>query len=784
MASTWKYLKWTLIGITGLFLALVLFLFFWIDPNDYRDDITRVVKDKTGLILEIKGNIGWNFYPAIGFSVEGLSLATAEDQAPLATVTKTVVSVELLPLFSKQITVRTLYVDGLVANLVVNEDGKGNWEALSSGTETTPEPKPTETGSSDLIISVPKVVVTNTVIDYDDRKGKARYRATVKELIAENIGLGTEFPFHLVATAEGGNGLRVDVDTRAFVRLDPAAQVYIVRGLDLKADIAGILAKPFHLILATDIDADLKTQKIIATNFSLDASGLALAAQPLRATVNGPLALNLAADTATIGPLQFSAANLNGTLALDVKDLTRELSFAGTLAVAPFNAKSLLREFSITAPNTTDPAAMTKVSVKTALAGALTHAMLNNLEITLDDTHIKGSAGITDLATQALVFDLAVDAINADRYLPPPAKPVAGNAEGAAAPTSAPAPASAPTGGGKPEPLLPVAMLRTLNVDGKLSAGKITLMEWPMTNLAVAVRAKDGNIHIDPLAATVLDGTVKGNVQIDARGTEPRIVTHLKLDRVEIGGVVKRYAGRDLFAGKASLNLDLDTTGNDIDTLLKKAVGGLDFSFADSLLKGMNLNNMLTETLTQQLGAFSMLVPDYQQKLPKEMQQDTAFNTLAASAKLKDGIAQTPAFNAAIKDGNIKGSGQFNIMTMDFDYTLAMRTDKLKDSKYFANAEFPLHCRGNTAGAPASWCRPDSKAIGEMLKKAAGSAAKDRLKGELAKQLGVDSVDTKQLKAQAEQQAQQKIDEEKQKAEDKAKQQLNNELNKAMKKFF
>lgn len=784
MASTWKYLKWTLIGITGLFLALVLFLFFWIDPNDYRDDITRVVKDETGLILEIKGNIGWNFYPAIGFSIEGLSLAPAEDQAPLATVTKTVVSVELLPLFSKQINVRTLYVDGLTANLVVDEDGKGNWETLSSGTETTPEAKPTETGSSDLMISVPKVVVTNTVLDYDDRKSKARYRATVKELIAENIGLGTEFPFHLVATAEGGKGLRVDVDTRAFVRLDPTAQVYIVRGLDLKADIAGILAKPFHLILATDINADLKSQKIIATNFSLDASDLALAAQPLRATVNGPLALDLAADTATIGPLQFSAANINGTLALDVKDLTRELSYAGTLAVAPFNVKNLLRDFSISVPITTDPAAMTKVSVKTALAGALTHAMLDNLDITLDDTHIKGSAGITDLATQALVFDLAVDAINADRYLPPPAKPVAGNAEGAAAPTSPPAPASAPTGGGKPEPLLPVAMLRTLNVDGKLSAGKITLMEWPMTNLAVTVRAKDGNIHIDPLAATVLDGTVKGNVQVDARGTEPRIVTRLKLDRVEIGGVIKRYAGRDLFAGKASLNLDLDTTGNDIDTLLKKAVGGLDFSFADSLLKGMNLNNMLAETLTQQLGAFSMLVPDYQQKLPKEMQQDTAFNTLAASAKLKDGIAQTPAFNAAIKDGNIKGSGQLNIMTMDFDYTLAMRTDKLKDSKYFANAEFPLYCRGNTAGAPASWCRPDSKAIGEMLKKAAGSAAKDRLKGELAKQLGVESVDTKQLKAQAEQQAQQKIDEEKQKAEDKARQQLNNELNKAMKKFF
>ena len=208
MASAWKYIKWTVIGITGLFLVLVLFLFFWINPNDYRDDITKLVKDKTGLILEIKGNIGWNFYPAVGFSVEGLSLATAEGQPPLASVSKTAVSVELMPLFNKQVNVRTLYVDGLVANLVVDEAGKGNWEALTAGSESTPEPEPASTGSSDVIIKVPKVVVTNTVIDYDDRKSKAHYTATVKELVAEDIGLAREFPFHLIATVEESFGLR------------------------------------------------------------------------------------------------------------------------------------------------------------------------------------------------------------------------------------------------------------------------------------------------------------------------------------------------------------------------------------------------------------------------------------------------------------------------------------------------------------------------------------------------------------------------------------------------
>lgn len=778
MASAWKYIKWTILGITGLFLALVVFLFLWIDPNDYRDDITTLVKDKTGLVLTIKGDIGWNFYPALGFSVGDLALATAEGENPLASVKKAAVSVELLPLFSKQVNVRTLFVDGLVANLVVGENGKGNWEALTAGGgEQAPEPVPEEPTGEAVLVTIPKVVVTNTIIDYDDRKGGSHYTVTVTELAAEDVGLQREMPIHLIASVQEAKGLKVGTDMRAFVRLDTDAQLYNVRGLELTADITGILAKPFRAVVKSDISADMKAQRILANNFALEASDLALGGQPVTATVSGPLAVDLAADSADIGPLAFAAAGVSGTLKTAVTALTKELAYSGTLDVAPFNAKHVMRQIGITPPNTTDAAALTKVALKTDYEGALTRAALSNLAITLDDTHIKGSAALNDLATQAIAFDLAIDAINADRYLPPAAKPAPGGDKAAAAPAAA-KPA------GKPEPLLPVDTLRKLNVDGKLSAGRITIMEWPATNLVVGVLAKDGNIHVNPVSATVLEGTVRGDVRVDARGAEPRIVTHLKLDKVEVGGIVKRYAGRDLFSGKTSLNLDMDATGNDIDTLMKKAVGALDVSFADSMLKGMNLNNLLTESLTQQLGAFAMLVPDYQQKLPKELQQDTSFQTLAAGAKIRDGIAQIPAFNAAVKDGGMKGGGQFNLVTKDFDYTIAMRTTKLDDSKYFKGAEFPIHCKGNIAGAPADWCRPDTKAMSNMLKKAAENAAKDRLKGELAEKLGIDTVDTKALKAQAEQQAQQRIDEEKKKAEQKAKEELNKQMNKALQKFL
>lgn len=850
-----KYLKWTAIGITGFFLSAVLFLVIWIDPNDYRDDVTVLVKDKTGLVLEIKGNIGWNFFPAIGFSVEQLSLATAEGAAPLAAIGKAAVSVQLMPLFQRRINVNTLFIDGLTANLVVDENGKGNWEALlGEGKEEAPAPAEQTTGPAPEI-NLPQVVVTNATLDYVDRATPAHYTVVLSEFVADDISLDREFAFRLLASADDHKGLKAGIDLRSFVQLDMAAETYRVRALELKGDVTGILEKPFQVTVGTDAVADLKAQQVNVERLTVDAGNLHVGGKPARATlgatitgnletmlfnvsklnveandlavgakpvrvklaadvvadlkqqvfnidalvvdaenldftgkpvaanVQGKVTANLTDDTASVGPLRFSAAGVNGTLALDVRELTRELAWQGTLDIEPFNAKDVMRDVGIDPPKTTDPQAMTRVALKSALAGTLASAMLDNLEIRLDQSTIRGSAGIADLETTALVFDLGLDNINADGYLPPPAP----EAAAPATTDKGPATEGENVGAGaaaKPEPLLPVDTLRALNLQGSFAAGKITFMDWPMTRLALGVQAKDGDIRVDPVSAAVLDGSISGNVRIDARGNDPRIITALKLNRVEIGPVLQRYAGKDLFLGKASLALDMDTAGNDMDTLLKKAIGSADLSFADATLRGVNLNNVLSEALTQQLGAFAMLVPDYQQKLPKELQQDTVFSTLAAGVKLKDGVAEMPALNAGLKDGKVSGQGSFNLLSLDFDYRMAMRTDRLKDNKYLANAEFPVQCKGNVGGAPADWCRPDTRAMGDMLKNAAENAAKDRLKGELAKKLGVESVDTGALKEQARQEAAQAVEQKKDEVEQEARQRAAEELQKRLKKLF
>ena len=63
------------------------------------------------------------------------------------------------------------------------------------------------------------------------------------------------------------------------------------------------------------------------------------------------------------------------------------------------------------------------------------------LQLTLDDTQVKGTAGVDNLDTSALRFDLNVNGINIDRYRAPVPPEVAA----AAKHPSGPPPAAPPT---------------------------------------------------------------------------------------------------------------------------------------------------------------------------------------------------------------------------------------------------------------------------------------------------------------------------------------------------
>lgn len=134
MKKTLKILGLTLALLLGLLIVAAVVLSFVFDPNQYKGEIARLVKDTTGRELKIEKNIGWSFFPRLGIEAGGLELGNAPGfgQEPFAKIDAAGVRIEFLPLFSGKIAVDTVYLHGLNLNLAKNAAGRTNWEDLAA----------------------------------------------------------------------------------------------------------------------------------------------------------------------------------------------------------------------------------------------------------------------------------------------------------------------------------------------------------------------------------------------------------------------------------------------------------------------------------------------------------------------------------------------------------------------------------------------------------------------------------------------------------------------------
>ena len=143
MKKTLKILGLTLAVLIGLLITAAIVLPFVFDPNQYKGEIIRLVKDKTGRDLKIEKKIGWSFYPRLGVEAGGLELSNAPGfgKEPFAKIDAAGVHLQFLPLFRGQIAVDTVFVHGLNLNLAKNTAGKNNWEDMLAKGAKPAEPE-------------------------------------------------------------------------------------------------------------------------------------------------------------------------------------------------------------------------------------------------------------------------------------------------------------------------------------------------------------------------------------------------------------------------------------------------------------------------------------------------------------------------------------------------------------------------------------------------------------------------------------------------------------------
>lgn len=166
-------------------------------------------------------------------------------------------------------------------------------------------------------------------------------------------------------------------------------------------------------------------------------------------------------------------------------------------------------------------------------------AHLSSLAARIRASTLRGNAAVTDVTTGAMSFDLSINRIDLDRYLP--AKP----AKTAAAP--------APQAGAAPSQQateLPTSALKTSQLNGNLPIGEATIYGTKLSQVAVGLAADGGVLHINPATTKLNGGSSTGNVMLDAHGAMPVPHRDESLTGIDVLPLLEEFAKLGLFSGR------------------------------------------------------------------------------------------------------------------------------------------------------------------------------------------------------------------------------------------
>jgi len=274
---------------------------------------------------------------------------------------------------------------------------------------------------------------------------------------------------------------------------------------------------------------------------------------------------------------------LNGTLI----DPLASQSFDLELAISSFSPRKLFAALNQTFPvQTKDPTALDKVSLKTRVKGNPASMSLSDGNIQLDDSKLIFSASAKEFLKPNLKFDLKLDEIDLDRYMPEPA-----------------AKTEATTAGGtQSSKKTDYGPLRKLVLDGTLKVGKLKAKGAVVENINVHVLADKGIITIDPLDLNLYQGSVASKCVLNVQKNDPQTKVMIDAKNIQAGPLMKDALQKELIEGTLKTRLDLSMTGETPDMIKQTVTGQGELLFNDGAIIGYDLAGMV-RNITGKLGA-------------------------------------------------------------------------------------------------------------------------------------------------------------------------------------
>ena len=626
-----KALKWLLILVIGLPLllfAIAAVLLATTDLNRFKPDIEKLAFDQLGRELTITGDIDHTLFPWLGVSLGEMELANAEGfgDEPFARIGSAEASLKILPLLTGTITIGKVTLVGATVDAQVAADGRNNFPVVEGG-ESAPAEEPPTSGSTALPdIQIDGISLVDADIRYRDATSDLDAHATAVNLSIGNVRAGETSP----------------IDGSLNVSVQPA-------GLDAELELAAKLTPDFS---ALQFLLDELALELAATGDAVPGGSRSL-------TLTGTAEADLTAGTATLNGFSVESGNAVATVDVGITGLNDSPAVQGDLNIPSMDLGALLDSLDLGAGPMQREDALSAFALNATLSYEGDNAALDALTITLDDTTLTGAATLSDLsaALPTVGFNLDVDAINVDHYSPPISDAAAeseGTTEGATDTTATDAAEDI-------EIPLPVDLLRTLTLDGTAQVGELTAANLKMQNIAVVLKAADGDVAVSSLKGSLYDGDIDASLGLNVTADTPRYRAKAGLTGVQAQPLLTDFAEFSNVIGSGLINLDITTEGGSVNQLTEALGGNVSFSFLNGAIDGVNI----AAELRKVLAAFG--------KAEDEASDDakqTDFAKFSASADIVKGVVTSTDLDLRSPLLRLAGDGTVNLPGERVDYVL------------------------------------------------------------------------------------------------------------------
>lgn len=581
------------VGLVLVLLAAGIGLLYALfDGEKLKAEISRVVLEQKQRKLDIAGKLELSVWPDVGIKLGRTTLSEPGGKEEFLALDSARVAVAVMPLLSKQVQVRRIEVDGLKATLIKRKDGTLNIADLLGGGAEKPGVGADATPSQPVQLDIAGIKVAKAQFTWRDEKSGSTTTLSNLDLATGRVqadsGRQTLSVDALALAAKGKSGndafeLKLDAPKLALSPDKAGGET-----LNLSATLAGSGRSVAAKLVLSGVEGNAKALKIGKLTLDLDAKSGETA---LKAHLDSPVAANVAAQTVALEKLGGSIDLANPQMPM--KQL--KLPLAGSLRADLAKQNAAL-----------------------------------NLGTRFDESKIALKLNVAKFAPLAIVFDLDIDQLNVDKYLPPKAAEDKTAKEGK----------------------LDFSALKGHDVKGSIRIGALQVSKLKLAKLNAKLNLAGGRLDVAPLTMNLYEGTANGSLSLNAAGNQVGLKQHLV--GISINPLMRDLADKDLVEGRGNVALDVTSRGDSV-TAMKKALGGTaSVNLRDGAIKGINLAQTLRD-LKGKLGAKQ----DATQQA--KAGDKTDFSELSASLKIASGVAHNEDLAMKSPFLRLSGAGDIDI---------------------------------------------------------------------------------------------------------------------------